>query len=145
MNFGSDKTKNDDDDDDDDDDNDNSSDDSNDDTDDDDEDSDDSSAWTSSGEVFDDEEEEWNTESEASRRPSAAAVRHDRRFQNLNEFELTPKEKQWFVNCQKQHNSLIANIPEIKPIIGQDLFDDNIIKSWKSFQHKKLHKAYKKP
>lgn len=102
-----------------------------DDDDEDEEDSEDDSGWDSPPDVDDDETQ-------------AAVVRHNRRFQNLNEFELTPKEKQWFVYCQKQHNSLVANIPEIKPMIAADLFDDNILKSWKSFQKQKMHGRYKR-
>merc|ERR1712228_508651 len=111
-------------------------------------DGDESSDWSVDSEENFDNEEEWTLGNDSRtdlRRNSAAAVRHNRRFQNLNEFELTQKEKQWFVNCQKQHNLLLANAPDIKPNVGKDLFDENIIRSWRSFQHKKIHRAYKKP
>merc|ERR1712228_1152381 len=106
-------------------------------------DGDESSDWSVDSEENFDNEEEWTLGNDSRtdlRRNSAAAVRHNRRFQNLNEFELTQKEKQWFVNCQKQHNLLLANAPDIKPNVGKDLFDENIIRAWNAFKSKKSKK-----
>merc|ERR1712129_367942 len=91
-------------------------------------DSDSSGSWNTDEENYEDERDP--------RRGSFAQQRQLRRFQNLNEFELSQQEKQGFAQCQKQHNSLIAGI-DVTLTVGVDLFEENIWKSWRAAQRSK--------